>query len=351
MENTVSIIVPVYNTPIALLDRLINSVLEQKGVKELILVDDGSAPECAEHLDSVQSAYSSLVRVAHQSNRGVSSARNLGLQMAQGEYIAFADADDALNSSFLESALRIICQTKSDVVLGGMLYHFTTGKTMFVGNSELDRRPRVIVGEEIEALAGSVFNKYALCRIGLQPAMYVSNCAALYRRKLLTDIRFCENIVISEDRLFNYNVFLSSTSVTICSNVWYHYIQYSNSASQSIRVNARDELYETATAFEGLYADCPESIKTDIQIGIMECFKQTLDFTVCRKGFKDSFGVSKASYVESVMKLDVYRRAFQRSKPISIKYKLLQLLFELNLPFAVLISIEIHHFLSNFRYR
>lgn len=91
----ISVIVPVYRVEKYLND-CIDSILAQTFADfELILVDDGSPDSCPALCDAA-AARDSRIRVIHQKNRGLSGARNAGLDAAEGEWIAFVDSDDML---------------------------------------------------------------------------------------------------------------------------------------------------------------------------------------------------------------------------------------------------------------
>ncbi len=97
----ISVIVPVYNAE-KYLHRCIDSILSQTFTDfELLLIDDGSKDKSGAICDEY-AVKDSRVRVFHKENGGVSSARNLGLDNAEGEYIAFVDADDWIEATFLE---------------------------------------------------------------------------------------------------------------------------------------------------------------------------------------------------------------------------------------------------------
>ncbi|MBQ3889957.1 MAG: glycosyltransferase family 2 protein, partial [Lachnospiraceae bacterium] len=86
MSNLISVIVPVYNT-LAYLDKCINSILNQTFTDfELLLIDDGSTDGSGEKLDEYASK-DERVKVFHKENGGSSSARNLGIKEAKGEYL------------------------------------------------------------------------------------------------------------------------------------------------------------------------------------------------------------------------------------------------------------------------
>ncbi len=92
----ISFIIPVYNTPQNLLIKCIDSIINQSDKNfEAIFVDDGSNEKIAQFLDSYKN--SENIFIIHKSNGGVSSARNVGLEKASGEYIIFLDADDSVN--------------------------------------------------------------------------------------------------------------------------------------------------------------------------------------------------------------------------------------------------------------
>lgn len=107
----VSIIVPVYNTE-KYLKQCIDSILSQKYTDfELLLIDDGSTDRSGDICDEYAKK-DSRIRVFHKVNGGVSSARNMGLENAQGEWVTFVDSDDKIEVTFLFT----ICENVSDQV-------------------------------------------------------------------------------------------------------------------------------------------------------------------------------------------------------------------------------------------
>ena len=97
MTPLLSVIVPVYNVE-KYLSRCIDSILSQTFTDfELILVDDGSPDNCGSICDEYAKKDKRII-VIHQQNRGVSSARNKGLDIARGEYVTFVDSDDQIGS-------------------------------------------------------------------------------------------------------------------------------------------------------------------------------------------------------------------------------------------------------------
>lgn len=117
----ISVIVTVYNTPNSDLKRCFDSILVQTYSEfEVIIIDDGSKTETAEYIDDFVKK-DKRFQVHHIKNSGVSHARNLGLELAQGDYITFCDSDDALKEDFLQHSLKISLNYDLDMIVGGVI--------------------------------------------------------------------------------------------------------------------------------------------------------------------------------------------------------------------------------------
>ena len=113
MNSLISVIIPVYKVE-AYLAACVESVLAQTYQNfELILVDDGSPDNCPQMCDAFATR-DSRIRVIHKENGGLSSARNAGIDIARGEYLAFLDSDDLWSPLFLERLYRAIQETGGD---------------------------------------------------------------------------------------------------------------------------------------------------------------------------------------------------------------------------------------------
>lgn len=118
-DSRVSIIIPVYKVE-EYLDECIESVIRQSYQSiEIILVDDGSPDQCPAICDEYAEK-DSRVKVIHQKNGGLSAARNSGIKMAKGDYIAFIDSDDYIAENFIEKLFNCAIDTNADIVCCGM---------------------------------------------------------------------------------------------------------------------------------------------------------------------------------------------------------------------------------------
>ena len=112
----ISVIVPVYKVE-KYLHRCVDSILVQTYTNlEIILVDDGSPDRCGAICDEY-AAKDSRIRVIHQENGGLSAARNAGLDVCSGEYIAFVDSDDWLDPEMYAVMMAQVREYGCDVVM------------------------------------------------------------------------------------------------------------------------------------------------------------------------------------------------------------------------------------------
>lgn len=133
MEKLVSVIVPVYKVE-NYLTACIESILNQtyKNI-EVILVDDGSPDQCPAMCDEYHKK-DSRVRVIHKTNRGLSDARNAGVNIASGEYIIFVDSDDVIDIRMIETLLDLA--KKHDAQIVATTKKGNNTREIFVGTGE-----------------------------------------------------------------------------------------------------------------------------------------------------------------------------------------------------------------------
>ena len=122
----ISVIIPVYNVRHYLKEALDSVIFQTYRNLEIIIIDDGSTDGsreiCDDYLDD------SRVTVIHQKNKGLSAARNAGLDIMTGEYVAFLDSDDAYQSSFIEEMVNAIVREVADIVVCKYTVHSTVSE-------------------------------------------------------------------------------------------------------------------------------------------------------------------------------------------------------------------------------
>lgn len=115
-----SIIVPVYNA-IAFVGDTIHNLLRQDVNKEILLINDGSTDESLQLIKQYESKYD-CIKVVDKKNGGVSSARNVGLNVAKGDYVIFVDSDDFIDDGLLERCEIILQRKSTDAVIFSYKY-------------------------------------------------------------------------------------------------------------------------------------------------------------------------------------------------------------------------------------
>ena len=201
---TVSVIVPIYNTE-KFLQNCVESILNQTFTDfELLLINDGSKDNSGAICDDY-AVKDSRIRVFHKKNGGVSSARNLGLDNARGEWITFVDSDDWIEISALYNMLK---ESDADIIVGGI--HFANENTI----GTFPARGKV-KGEMLGPLLAKNIDHYSIC----------GPWAKLFKNKIIKDnhLRFNEKLTFSEDSVFVKTYLMKIYSLRIVNSLCYHY--------------------------------------------------------------------------------------------------------------------------------
>lgn len=207
MDVKISVIVPVYNVE-RYLCRCVDSILAQSFTDfELLLVDDGSRDKSGSICDEYAKK-DFRVKVFHQENGGVSSARNKGLHYAKGEYITFIDSDDYIEGSFFND----ISKCTTDILIM-QCKHFGSNKKKHF--SEIVPECIISTPKEIN----SFLSKYMQCQIIRTP------WGKFFKRDVLQNIQFNYGQNIGEDTVFVLEALQQSKSITVSSNSFYMYLE------------------------------------------------------------------------------------------------------------------------------
>lgn len=240
----ISIIVPIYNVA-AYLPACIESMLQQT-IKDLqiILVDDGSTDRSGTICDEY-AAKDARIEVVHQTNTGVSAARNAGLKIAKGEYITFVDGDDYIHPQTLEVLLTSLASTSHSFTM--ILPEYVTEKRSNFSEITPTRFSTRVLSKD--NLLQSLF-----LQRGQQRIPYQAVWNKLYRKELIDGLKFKD--VISEDTEFNVQVCCRSTSALLIAAPLYYYVQRPASIVHT-RWNAKNlgELDMIVNCYETLPAD------------------------------------------------------------------------------------------------
>lgn len=243
----VSVIVPIFNREDCL-KRCIDSLTAQSLKEiEIILVDDGSSDNsvniCKQYIEQ-----DNRIKLVQQSNSGVSSARNKGLGLVEGEYVAFCDSDDWIDPDAYFNAYNAAIKNNSDLVVFGFyneIYNYKEHVTIenkftkvltFNGNEEIGR---AIIALEKKYFFEAPWNKLFKFQV-------------IKQKK----IGFDPAISMHEDFLFNLNFSKNISSCVILDQAFYHIVgRDRQSLSKQIVHNPLESIFENVNQKRGIMTE------------------------------------------------------------------------------------------------
>ena len=200
-----SVIIPCYNVA-QYLSRTLDSILcQDKNNYEIILVNDGSQDDTLNIIIEYAAKYD-CIKYINQSNQGVSIARNAGIKVAKGTYLAFIDADDTINHNYFETLNEYVVNNPDIIFFGFKHYHDEHNAT------------KVYVKPNSSKILFNILTYRTKCNLW----------NGIYRTSLIqnNNILFDENTYYNEDREFFINAIISTTPEKICivKEVLYNYL-------------------------------------------------------------------------------------------------------------------------------
>ena len=203
----ITVIVPAYNVEKYII-RCLKSIEEQSYDNlEIIVVDDGSKDHTGERIDRFAKT-DSRFKVIHQKNKGISGARNIGIEEAKGDYVLFVDSDDFIAQDHVEHLYKILTKEKADISI--------SGHQKFYKEQEIqkDGEPSLEVMSGMEAMESLLYRK----------KFTTSPWGKLYRRTLFEGIQYPLG-KIYEDLATTYRVLAKANKVVISTARNYYYFQ------------------------------------------------------------------------------------------------------------------------------
>ena len=217
-SGLVSVIVPVYNAQLHL-RKCLDSICGQTYPRlQIILINDGSADDSLSICEEYRQK-DSRVEIISGENHGVSHSRNLGLEAARGEYIQFVDSDDYLTSDSTRLLVERAEETSCDMVIApyyrvigqkAKIYNLLKG----MGQMEKDKLLYELARRPGSYFWGVVWNKF-------------------YRGDIIAkhSVRFCEDVALSEDFIFNLDYIRHAQGFSTIPTPIYYYIKTKGSLS------------------------------------------------------------------------------------------------------------------------
>lgn len=234
MNPLVTVIVPVYQSK-EYLSGCLDSVIEQTyTLLEIIVVDDGSTDGSSEICDEY-SLKDNRIKVIHQKNGGLSSARNAGIDICSGEYITFVDSDDIIADCMISSMVNMAQKEHADIVKIGVIRKYAYSEC----------KP---VEKKYEVFS----NKTILHKIYSTNSQTICGCGKLFKKSVIGNIRFPVGKYY-EDEFFVPKVYARSKKVVMSDSEYYFYMQRDNDSIMRGKINDKkveDSLWITEERIE-----------------------------------------------------------------------------------------------------
>lgn len=223
-----SIILPIYNVE-KYIDTCLASIMKQVDRQvEVICVDDGSTDESGKICDAYANQYGNII-VLHTKNRGVGAARNLGVKIAQGEYIAWCDPDDYVASNWYEGIKKILAYEPDIGVFDYEIFNKKMKKTIKYGV------PMGVIDKD-------QFLYDIVDDIKIQSQLWQK----VFKRSLFDGISFPENVKCMEDYAILHKLILVADKIYYLPEALYHYRQRDDGLVKTIDVKKSYTCYQIA---------------------------------------------------------------------------------------------------------
>ena len=213
-----SVIIPVYNTQ-EYLERCVNGVIANKGINmEIILVDDGSTDASPSLCDNYSFKYD-FIKAIHISNSGPATAKNRGLEIARGEYVAMIDSDDEPKHDMFERMINAAKKNDADIVCCNYLERYDDGSTR-----TFDYTNETTVLDHYHGVEHFLMKK----------KIYTQCWTKIYRRGMIEQfgVRNVEGLKTDEDFIFNICSFVHAQKTCIIDSPLYIYSMRGTSLSK-----------------------------------------------------------------------------------------------------------------------
>ena len=252
-----SVIIPAFQCADSI-ESTVNSVLNSGLTDfEIIIVDDGSKDNTPDICDNLEKNYSQVTCI-HKENGGVSSARNRGIDAAQGEYILFMDSDDGYESGALSNATEIIEKNSPDLLIFGLSFDYYKGDTIYRSDKLIYPAEGTVSPSEWSSCFSEMFDYNALS----------SACNKIFKTQIIKNkkIRFNKDVFLMEDFLFVLDCLRYTENISLLPEAVYRYRQPDDEMRAYTRMNRIDDLNDYLAPFYNSMESLENSLKENYDL-------------------------------------------------------------------------------------
>lgn len=237
----ISVIIPAFNCGKNIkctIDSIISSGLSDY---EIVIVNDGSTDDTQSVCRSLCSQFS-FIKYLEQENSGVSAARNMGINIATGEYIMFFDADDTAEENGFSECIDVIKNENLDMLVFGMSFDYYKNGKLYRQDKLIPEQTGILNKAQIRENLESLYNTNSLS----------SACNKIFRKSLISD----NNILFNTDYFLMEDFLFSLDCLKVCENIYclpkalYCYKQSENEKNAFNRLKRIDDLCKFAVPFK-----------------------------------------------------------------------------------------------------
>lgn len=257
----VSVVVPVYNIE-KYVDKCVESIVSQSFSDiEILLVDDGSTDSSGNRCDS-WGKKDTRIRVFHQKNKGVSSARNTGLHHRRGDYLVFVDGDDSIHPDYIHLLYLEAVRTTSDIVFCNYKYVNESGDSIYNNNYTYFQKTRAM--SSLELLSCFENRRYS--------TFFDVLWNKIYRSSLFDGLEFPVGVSLVEDIWVLPVVYHRCGKASVLDEKLYYYLYRENSMSHGTFTRGEDYRFRKPMMENRVEMYCQWDIKELILISLIHLY-------------------------------------------------------------------------------
>ena len=242
----ISVIVPVYNVEGQVESCILSLINQTYPNLEIILIDDGSTDSSGSICDQyIHTHPDHNIRVFHQVNKGLSVTRNLGLEVATGDYIGFVDSDDQVHPRMYEYMEELIRNQVTDLAIVEFMRFHHVEEIQTMESWRKDARHTAANWRKDAWRTAARLTRTDLLRNlhGLEAMAYTVVWNKLYKKETLADIRFQPGRY-NEDEMFIYEVYQKIDSAAYSNEALYYYYYNPDSITTNPRYLLNEDIFE-----------------------------------------------------------------------------------------------------------
>lgn len=252
----ISVVVPVYNVE-KYLDKCVASIVNQTYKNlEIILVDDGSTDSSPAICDE-WAQKDNRIKVIHKKNGGLSSARNAGIELASGDYLAFVDSDDYISRNMCLKLYESLLKENADMSICGVEKVYSDGRKSEFGNIPDGRLTQKMFFDSMQGKCG-------WC--------WVVAWNKLYKKYIFEDLRYPDGKLYEDDFIIHKIISKTKAIAAVSDSMYYYYQRSGSIISGAYTINNLDSV-------EAMLQRCSYFLDTNDDVSRVEfCLKNALAF-------------------------------------------------------------------------